>query len=344
VIESTQEVPMTGIAPLARLTLATLLLAPLCWAAVAAGGQQEAVRTAGGPTAAGAPPSTVPGKPEAAKEKGQQPTGGEPPRVVMARVGPREITVQEFMGFISQDARLLQKATSPAGKAQILREMIAEMLLQQAATQEGLLKTGPGHKLTQPEYLEAYGKLSAEHFPLPPPYDDKEVYQYYLQHKESFGIPTMVRISQIQFRVKKHATAEEKKAARARAEAALRRLKAGEPFDKLAAELTENHRGRLTGGDLGFLPLHQDPWLESAVKGLKVGQYSGVLESPVGYEIIEFTDQRDALITPFWNVKDQVNKRMRLEAQQRAREAYVKQLANKIGVEILLPGLEAARP
>lgn len=312
-------------------------------------GIQGAVAGEAGGAAAGAETPSTPASSTALPADSQQPAApqqqpAQSAPVVMARVGQQEITAAEYMSYISKDPRLLDKATSPTGRTEILREMIDQLLLQDAMKREGLLEAEPGRPISQAEFLPAYTKLAEEHFPLPEPYSEKEVYQYYLDHKESFGIPATVRITQIQFRLPKKPTAEDREATRARADAALKRLKAGELFDKVAAELTESPRGRLTGGDLGFLPVAQDPWLAAAVRGLKVGQFSDVLESPVGYEIIQVTDRREAIISPFWNVYDQVNDKMRFEAQRRAQRAYIKDLANETNVTILAPGFEGAMP
>ncbi|RMD69643.1 MAG: peptidylprolyl isomerase, partial [Gammaproteobacteria bacterium] len=252
-------------------------------------------------------------------EKSAQPPK-KPPKVVMVRVDGEEITVADFMQYISKDARRVYQAVDPKGKVQLVRQMIIDRLLKLAMKKEGLLPENP----TQDDYRKAYEKLSAKHFPLPPPPSEEEAYRYYLEHQDLFGIPEMVRVSQIQFRVSPNASAEEKAKVKRKAEEALKRLEAGEPFEKLAAELTENPHAKLTKGDLGFLPRRGDPWLEKALDDLKVGEHTGVIESPVGYEILKITDVRKGIVAPFPNVKDKVIQRMRLEGRQKALMAYIK--------------------
>jgi parvulin-like peptidyl-prolyl isomerase len=279
----------------------------------------------------------------AGEQKQAPPALLQPPKVVMAKVGDHEITVSEFMTFISQDASRVRQALTPSGKAQLLKELIVRRLLYQAVRQEGLL---PENKeaVSGAELRQALGELAKKHFPPPAVPTEGELRAYYDAHRDQFGIPELVRVSQIQFRVPSGAKPADWEAAKGRAEAALARLKAGEPFDKLAGRLTENPRARESQGDVGFLPLHADPWLEQAVVGIKVGEHTGVLESKVGFEILEVTDRRASLVPPYQEVQDAVKQRFVAQQQQAARQRYVRQLVKEFGVTIEMKELKDAMP
>lgn len=254
----------------------------------------------------------------------------EPPRVVMARVADQEITVQDLMNYITKKPHLLKEAGNPAGKMVILREMIIEQLMKLAMRREGLLPEKP----TQDDYTKGYQKLVAKHFPAPTP-SEEEAYHYYLAHQQDYGIPPMLRISQIQFRFPPNADEQQKAAVRHKAEQAWQRLEKGESFADVARELTEHPQAKVTGGDLGFNDPTQDPWLQQALQGLQVGDRTGVIESPVGYDILLITDDRKGIITPFPNVRQEVITRMRREVQLAAREAYAKELQKTFPVTIV---------
>jgi parvulin-like peptidyl-prolyl isomerase len=271
-----------------------------------------------------------------AKPVAANPPSQKPERVVMARVGSDEITVEEFMQFLSSNPGRVGEAITPAGKAGLLRTAIANRLLTQAMSKEGLLP----EKSTPDDYKKAFPKLAEKHFPLPPVPDEKLLRQYYLDHQQEFGIPAAVRLSQIQFRFPEKAGAEDKAAAKKRAEAALRRLEEGESFAKLADELTEYPPAKSAHGDLGFVSRQVDPWLEMALAGVKVGQHTGVLESPVGYEFLLITEERDAIVSPFPEVRDKIALQMQLDRQNQLRDAYVKELAKNVKVEIVLDDLK----
>ena len=265
------------------------------------------------------------------------------PEVVMAQVAGNKITVEQFMKYITQDTRLVLKARTVPGKTEILHEMILDRLLQEAMIREGLLPKdrAPSNR----DYLQAYQKLAKLRFPEPssmPP--EEALYTYYQQHPELFGIPAMVRVSQIQLRIPDNADDAAKAAVKAQAEDTLKRLHAGEPFATLAEALTGNPQGKVAKGDLGFLQPEKDPWLKKAVEGLTVGQFSGVLESPAGYEIILLTDKRDAMIAPYANVRDNVLQRIQQETQAKAREEYAWKLAKEVGVSVEMPELKGAIP
>ncbi|WP_295402330.1 peptidyl-prolyl cis-trans isomerase [uncultured Thiocystis sp.] len=264
----------------------------------------------------------------------------EMPRVIMARVGTREITVEEFMGFLAKNPTRVKEATTDEGKAGLLREAIGNELLMLAMREEGLLPENP----TEADQKKAFVQLINKHFPPPPTPDDATLRDYYQKHTSDFGIPASVRLSQIQIRVKESPSEEDKANARQRAEAALARIEAGESFAAIAAELSENPRAKANQGDVGFVWRDGNAWLTQSLKGLKKGEHTGVLESPVGYDILMLTDEREAIITPFEEARDSVAKKLQVKQQAQARNAYVKQLADRVGVEIVLDEMKGSFP
>ena len=260
--------------------------------------------------------------------------------IVMVRVGDQDITVEQFMQFLSQNPTRVHEATTVEGKGLLLRTLVESELLRQAMVQAGLMVPGA----TAAEQKQAFDVFVKMQFPVPGRPDDAALQDYYDKNKDSFGIPASVRLSQIQLRVPEGASEEETVAVRARAEAALARLNAGEPFAEVAADLTENPRTKGTNGDLGFVWRKGSEWLEHALQGLAVGQHTGVLESPVGYDILMLTEEREAIITPFDEVRDRVAERMQADKQEIAKQAYLKSLAEKTPVVIVQDDLKAAFP
>lgn len=329
---------ITRIAMVAVLTAAIVVptmvaMRQPAWAADAPTEQQPAPAASPAPVAATPDPAAAAG----------QAASADVPEVVMAQVAGKKITVEQFMKYITRDTRLVLKARTAPGKTEILREMILDRLLQEAMLREGLLPKDRAP--SERDYLRAYQELAKQHFPISGAMpSEEELYKYYQQHSELFGIPAMVRISQIQFRTPNDADEAAKTVVKGKAEEALKRLRAGESFATLAEALTENPQGKVAQGDLGFLQSDKDPWLKKAIDGLAVGQFSGVLESPVGYEIILLQDQRDAMITPYANVRDNVIQRIQQETQAKAREEYAWKLAKEVGVSVEMPELKSAVP
>ena len=263
--------------------------------------------------------------------------------VVLARVGDQKITAEQFMNYMSRDTRLVLKSTTDQGRAEILREIILDRLIEEGLRREGWLPKDRAP--TTQDYMQAYQQLASRYYPkaneVPP---EEDLHKYYQQHPEFFGIPAMVRVSQIQFRVPAGADEKTRAAAKAKAEETRKRIEAGESFAVLAGALTENPQAKVAEGDLGFLQIDKDPWLQKAVADLRVGQISGVLESPAGYEILLLQDRKEAMLAPYANVRDNVIGRLRQEAHAKAREQYAWKLAKQVGVVVEKPELKGAIP
>lgn len=255
----------------------------------------------------------------------------EPERVVLLVVNGQEITARSYAEAMQRNANLTGASSdSPEARKALIRQIVAGLLLKEELKKKGLLND----KQSQAEQGEVLRKFAAEHFPLPKEVDESVAFKYYDEHKSDFGIPEMVRVSQIQFVMPEGAPDNIKSDVKSKAEAALKRLEAGEPFPKLAGELTENPLGKLPQGDLGFLNIESNPWLKSNVSGLKPGQRTGVIESPSGYEILMVSDVRPPLITPYPNAREKVVQRVKVIEQQRLRDIFIGELAKQAKIEI----------
>jgi parvulin-like peptidyl-prolyl isomerase len=81
---------------------------------------------------------------------------------------------------------------------------------------------------------------------------------------------------------------------RAKAEAALKRVKGGEDFAKVATEVSQDPGSKDKGGDLGFTAKGSYvPEFEAAAYNLKPGEVSGIVETQFGFHIIKLTEKKD---------------------------------------------------
>jgi peptidyl-prolyl cis-trans isomerase SurA len=120
----------------------------------------------------------------------------------------------------------------------------------------------------------------------------REVEDFFELYKDSIGtIPEKVNLYHI-FQNPK-AGEKLKKIFREKALALLDSLKAGKDFAELARKYSDDPGSATQGGDLGFVKKGVFyPEFEEAAYKLNIGEISGVIESPVGFHIIELVEKR----------------------------------------------------
>jgi peptidyl-prolyl cis-trans isomerase C len=101
------------------------------------------------------------------------------------------------------------------------------------------------------------------------------------------------------------------------AKAALDRVRKGEDFAKLAAELSTDPGSGKEGGDLGWFERgRMVPEFGEAAFKLEKGQVSDIVKTQFGFHIIKLEDKRDKKPPEFETVKDQLKRYMTQKAQQ----------------------------
>jgi peptidyl-prolyl cis-trans isomerase C len=115
---------------------------------------------------------------------------------------------------------------------------------------------------------------------------------------------------------------------KAKAEALLARLKAGESFETLAMQNSFDLASGPKGGDLGFFgPGAMVKDFETAVDQLKnPGDLSGVVKTEFGYHIIRLEERRPGGVLPYAEVRETLRAEARARAQRDAREQLIKKM------------------
>jgi hypothetical protein len=255
------------------------------------------------------------------------------------------INTQDYLNFLQTNPTIISRAaSSEAGKRDALQELVRTFLLRRAMYDQGLLKKDEKEPPTPGVIVAAYEKLAKQHFPAPPAPDEKTAYAYYQAHQDNYGIPGNYRLNQILIKTPSNPNPAVLKAAEERAQVALQRLTAGEKFSAVASELTESAVGKVTAGDIGYVDPAEQPWLKDQLLKMKVGDRVGPMQSPEGVVILELTDVRPALISPYGNVRDKVIKDYRDEQQKKVRDAYVLELAKNLKIEAVAPSIQPLFP
>ena len=176
---------------------------------------------------------------------------------------------------------------------------------------------------------------------------DEDIEQYYAAHSDEFVTPERVKVQYLELDAAKidtgrdvdeqalqslyeeqsgkYVTEEQRRArhiliqvpaaadeaadqaALQKAESVLQRLDAGESFETLATELSDDPASASNGGDLGFFGHDvMAPEFEEAAYALDAGEHSGIVKTPFGYHIIELVEIRPEVATPLEEVRDEL--------------------------------------
>ena len=257
--------------------------------------------------------------------------------IPLARVGNTLITVKDLMQVVRADPKLFTNLGSMEERAKILTKLIETRLVNMAALDKAQLTPDAPYEARE----EAVRQLVQQEF-TPDPISEEQVAAAYAARRESFGIPTAVRIREIFFPVAPNAEPAVKESVRQQAEAALRRVRAGESLEALAREIAHTQALRDVGGDQGFLPLYAYPYLQQATAGLAEGEMTGVIELPGGYEIVQYLGRREGIQVPYEAVKERLQVEMIAAAREKKRQRFLQDYARQVGVEILRPELAGA--
>ncbi len=120
----------------------------------------------------------------------------------------------------------------------------------------------------------------------------REVFEFYESYKDSLGlIPEKFTLGHIFINPKNNSSVKE--TARKFAESLLDSLNHGHDFAQLATKYSDDPGSKAQGGDLGFVKRGDFlPEFESAAYALKENEISGVVESPVGFHIIQLLERK----------------------------------------------------
>lgn len=116
----------------------------------------------------------------------------------------------------------------------------------------------------------------------------------YLKQMQGDDSSVQINLGQILVRVPEGATAQQVAERRARAENLLEKLKSGNSFASLAEKHSEGFEAT-RGGEMGLRALDRYPqaFIE-AVRSLKKGEFTGVVQSPAGFHLLYIIDRQDA--------------------------------------------------
>jgi peptidyl-prolyl cis-trans isomerase SurA len=124
---------------------------------------------------------------------------------------------------------------------------------------------------------------------------DLEIDNLLDKERAAAGVSTQYDIAQILVSVPEGASESETAARRARAETALARVQAGEPFAQVAREMSEDGN-KAAGGEIGMRPADRLPdAFVAVVRPLDPGAVApSLLRTGAGFHVLKLVDRRDA--------------------------------------------------
>ena len=205
---------------------------------------------------------------------------------------------------------------------------------------------------TTPEEAKEYFSKHKEEFKLPAkvkvryllfdpkdymkqiPVSSKEIEEYYQNNKEKFGQPKRVKVRHILIK----AEAQDKEGsskAKQKAESIREEAVKGKDFAQLAKQYSEDPGTKDRGGEIGFVSKGMVvPEFEQAAFSMKVGEISGVIQTPYGFHILKVDEIQEASTQPLEKVKDQIvvllkNRQARGMAYDMADQAFAQAAKDK---------------
>jgi parvulin-like peptidyl-prolyl isomerase len=148
---------------------------------------------------------------------------------------------------------------------------------------------------------------------------DAELKMYYDSHKESFTTTPQLTLRELLVAVPasdRGVNVGIEDEARAKAEDIRKRLLAGEPFARLAADLSDSP-SKANGGLVG--PVTRDvlaPELQQAIDGLKAGDLTPVLRTTRGFQLIKIETMETATVKPFDEARGDIADRLANEKRR----------------------------
>jgi peptidyl-prolyl cis-trans isomerase D len=136
---------------------------------------------------------------------------------------------------------------------------------------------------------------------------DPEARKLYDDRKDRYDVPEQVRARHVLIRVAPDASPEAIAEAEAKAHTVLERLRAGEDFAALAAELSDDAGSKAAGGDLGFFRRGQmvKPF-EDAAFAAAPGELKEPVRSDFGFHVIRVEEKRPAQLRSYEEVREEL--------------------------------------
>lgn len=230
-----------------------------------------------------------------------------------------DLALQQVLGAVAEGVMVSQGASEQIYSVQLEERMVSEArfaapqytaavkLADDAAQKyyDGNRKQFEVPAQVRAEYVVLGKDVVAEQLAV----SDADVRKEYDAHPERFRQGGERRASHILIQADKSASADALKAAREKAEALLKQVRANPAdFEKLAKAHSQDPGSAEKGGDLGFFPRGAmvKAFEDTTFALSKEGEISDVVQSDFGFHIIKLTGVKAEKVRPFDEVKGEI--------------------------------------
>lgn len=177
----------------------------------------------------------------------------------------------------------------------------------------------------------AYLQISAAALESEVRVSDDLLQEEYESNKAAYTVEEERNVNHILIHVPASATEEEQGAALIKVAGALARVKEGESFETLAAELSDDVGSKADGGETGFFGRGvMAPEFEEKAFALDVGEISDPVKTQFGFHIIKVKEIRPGGLKPFDEALPEVEKNYRARQAQKLFFEQADQFSNLV--------------
>lgn len=277
---------------------------------------------------------------------GKKPTG-----MVLATVGDRKITIEDFRKEVE---RRVQARRPIPDKATLLHEMVTYEAMLQRAGAAGLADDPEVRRevnnilISRLQERELTPRLEAVNV------TKEEVRAEYDANLAKFTRPAQIRLALLYLEADSKASAARREEIRqrlteARSRAIAQPARGGRGpaafgFGALAIDYSDDQASRYRGGDIGWLEggNFSYRWPRQVLEtgyALEQGKVSEVIETDNGFYLVRKTDSRAAVTTPFAELEPTLRQSLLLKKRRDLNEAYQREATQMAGTTINQQGL-----
>ena len=161
---------------------------------------------------------------------------------------------------------------------------------------------------------------------------EDEAHVYYDAHKQEFTTPSAIMLREILIAVPtsdRGINVAQDDAAKAKAEDIRHRVLGGEPFARLAGEVSDA-ASKANGGLIG--PVNSDeltPALQKALENIKVGEVSDIIRTQRGYQILALESRTETKVKTFEEARGDISDKIAEQKRKGETQKYLEKLRSQ---------------